>query len=188
MSLSLLPLYCISLSPSLSLPSVMAPCWGAPSGCVWDGVVGWHLAAPDKKACELVLFLLRFFFFGHPGSFFIVSQGYFVYIYGHLSRKCFLVLSLFYLCEDFLTCTYFQTCTEWFIIILETCLDLFHVFQFSIMLLRVHIRPVHNLFAWAFLLTAEYCGLKWGWLEQSVQAGEPKKITWMNWMKALLLL
>lgn len=31
---------------------VMASCCDAPSGCVWDSVVGWHLAAPDKRASE----------------------------------------------------------------------------------------------------------------------------------------
>lgn len=48
-----LPLYCICL------PTATASCCGAPSGCVWDGVVGWHLAASDKRAREPVLFLLR---------------------------------------------------------------------------------------------------------------------------------
>lgn len=31
---------------------VMASCCDAPSGCVWDRVVGWHLAASDKRARE----------------------------------------------------------------------------------------------------------------------------------------
>lgn len=45
--------YCISPSPLLSLPNAMASCCDAPSGCVWDSVVGWHLAASDKRASEL---------------------------------------------------------------------------------------------------------------------------------------
>jgi len=35
----------------------------APSGCVWDGMVGWHLAASDKRASEPVLFLFEIFLF-----------------------------------------------------------------------------------------------------------------------------
>lgn len=55
----------------------MAPCCGAPSGCVWDDVVGWHLAASDKRASELVLFLLRFFwiFFFFLGGVWRSVQG-----------------------------------------------------------------------------------------------------------------
>lgn len=61
-------LYCISLSPSFSLPTAMAPCCGAPSGCVWDDVVGWHLAASDKRASAgsipSEILLIFFFLFG----------------------------------------------------------------------------------------------------------------------------
>lgn len=71
--------YCISRL--LSLPNAMASCCDAPSGCVWDSVVGWHLAASDKTASELCysfwddfkfLFIVqgdhwaRFFFFEGP--------------------------------------------------------------------------------------------------------------------------
>lgn len=68
----------------------MAPCCGAPSGCVWDDVVGWHLAASDKRASAGSIpseILLNFFFFlgggltecpGRPLArifFFTMSEG-----------------------------------------------------------------------------------------------------------------
>lgn len=79
------PLY-LTLSLSLSHPNTMVSCCRAPSGCVWDSVVGWHLAASDKRVSELLLFLLRCF---KKKCFVVIQGGFFLWLKDTVEKNCY---------------------------------------------------------------------------------------------------